>query len=73
MQNLENRFLDVGIVNTLGTLLDPQKAFCAHATYEVDFNVYGTAELDTLGDYFTESVRKKELQQEWMALKRVCY
>ena len=40
--NLNNRFSDIGVVNALASLLDPQKATQVyHASSESDFNIYG--------------------------------
>ena len=72
MGNLNNRFSDIGVVNALASLLDPQKATQVyHASSESDFNTYGDSYVDTICKHFSDSVRPDTLQAKWITLKHV--
>ena len=70
--NLNNRFSDIGVVNALASLLDPQKATQVyHASAESEFNTYGDSYVDTICKHFSDSVRPDTLKAEWITLKHV--
>ena len=55
--NLNNLFSDIGVVNALASLLDPQKAtqvyHANHASSESEFNTYGDSYIDTICKHFS--------------------
>lgn len=67
--NLEKCFSDLGIVNALATILDPQRATQAYQT--PDFNSYGTTEIGIITDYFKESMQPDKLNNELTTLKHI--
>ena len=49
VDNIQNRFSDVGVLNALASLLNPQKATQVYQSLaEYEFNKYGANQIDYL-------------------------
>lgn len=70
VDNIQNRFSDVGVLNALASLLDPQKATQVYQSLaENEFNKYGANEIDTICEHYNVTVNPDTLKREWMTLK----
>ena len=69
VDNIQNRFSDVGVLNALASLLDPQKATQVYQLLaENEFNKYGANEIDTICEHYNVTVNPDKLKREWMTL-----
>ena len=62
VSNLKNRFSDIGVVDALASILDPQKATRVYqASSDSEFNNYGASDIDTVCGHFSVSVKPDTL------------
>ena len=70
--NINSRFSDVGVVHALASLLDPQNATQVYqASSDSDFNNNGVADIDSICNHFSVSLKPDQIKTEWMTLKHV--
>ena len=69
VDNLKDRFSDVGVVNAFESVLDQKSTQVYQSLPESEFNNYGANDIDTICEHFCESVKPDTLKREWLTLK----
>ena len=71
VQNLEDRFQDLSILNSLITLFDPKTTdINQHSPFTI-FELHRNKDIEILSTYFKTTIVKKNLKFEWLGFKYI--